>query len=195
MTPSPSLKEQERFTYSDYLTWPDDERWELIDGVAYSMSPAPSPMHQHVQAGFIAQLYMQLKGKACQVFGAPFDVRLSDVDNPGDDEIDSVVQPDVVVICDRNKIDDKGCNGAPNLVIEILSPSTSKYDLSDKRSLYERHGVGELWFVHPLDKTSMIFYLQDNGKYASPLVYGVDATVVLKSVDGAIIDLAEVFTE
>jgi len=193
--PQPKQQYDERFTYADYLTWPDDERWELIDGVPYSMSPAPGSKHQHIQAGFIAQLYMQLKGRSCQVFGAPFDVRLSDVYNQGDNEIDTVVQPDVVVVCDKSKIDDRGCNGAPDLVIEILSPATSKYDLSDKRYLYERHGVGELWFVHPLDKTSMIFYLQENKRYASPVVYGIDATVALKSVDGVVIDLGEVFSE
>jgi len=185
----------EHWTYADYLTWPDDERWEIIDGIAYAMSPAPGSKHQHIQAGFIAQLYMQLKGRSCQVFGAPFDVRLPDISNQSDNEIETVVQPDVVVICDSSKIDDRGCNGAPDLVIEILSPSTSKYDLSDKRSLYERHAVGELWFVHPLDKTTMIFYLQENGKYGSPDVYGENETVVLKSVDGVGIDLRDVFAE
>lgn len=191
----PQLKEHQRFSYADYLAWPDGERWELIDGVPYAMSPAPGSRHQHIQAGFIAQLYTQLKGRVCQVFGAPFDVRLSATDNQSDSEIDTVVQPDVVVVCDRNKIDDRGCNGSPDLIIEILSPSTSKYDLSDKRSLYERHGVGELWFVHPLDNTAMIFYLQENRKYGSPDVYGADATVALRSVDGIEIDLGDVFAE
>ena len=191
----PQLNEHQRFSYADYLTWPEGERWELIVGVPYSMSPAPGSRHQHIQAGLIAQLYMQLKGRVCQVFGAPFDVKLSAIDNQSDSEIDTVVQPDVVVVCNKNKIDDRGCNGAPDLIIEILSPSTSKYDLSDKRSLYERHGVGELWFVHPLDRTAMIFYLQENNKYGSPDVYGVDATVDLRSVDGIVIDLKSVFVE
>lgn len=191
----PQLKEHQRFSYADYLAWPDGERWELINGVPYAMSPAPGSRHQHIQAGFIAQLYTQLKGRVCQVFGAPFDVKLSAIDNQGDNEIDTVVQPDVVVVCDKNKIDDRGCNGAPDLIIEILSPSTSKYDLSDKRSLYEQHGVGELWFVHPLDRTAMIFYLQENNKYGSPDVYGVDASVVLRAVDGIAINLGDIFTE
>lgn len=191
----PQLKEHQRFSYADYLAWPDGERWELINGVPYAMSPAPGSRHQHIQAGFIAQLYTQLKGSACQVFGAPFDVKLSAIDNQSDNEIDTVVQPDVVVVCDKNKIDDRGCNGAPDLIIEILSPSTSKYDLSDKRSLYEQHGVGELWFVHPLDRTAMIFYLQENNKYGSPDVYGVDASVVLQAVDGIAINLGDIFTE
>lgn len=191
-----ALKESnEHFTYADYLTWPEDERWEIIDGVAYAMSPAPGSRHQHIQAGFITQLYTQLKGRGCQVFGAPFDVKLSAGVNQNDNEIDTVVQPDVVVVCDKNKIDDRGCNGSPDLIVEILSPSTSKYDLSDKRYLYERHGVGELWFVHPLDKTAMIFYLNEDHKYGSPDVYGADATVILRSVCGVSINLADVFTE
>ncbi|MEI6214826.1 MAG: Uma2 family endonuclease [Desulfuromonadales bacterium] len=185
----------DKFSYADYLTWPDNERWEIIDGVPYAMSPAPGSKHQQIQAGLIAQLYVQLKGRQCQVYGAPFDVRLCENKDQQDDEVESVVQPDVVVVCDRNKVDERGCNGAPDVVLEILSPTTSKYDLSDKRYLYERHGVEELWFIHPIDKTAMIFYLQKNGRYESPVVYGSDATVSLKSVSEVKIDLGSVFDE
>jgi Uma2 family endonuclease len=185
----------EHWTYADYLTWPDDERWEIIDGVAYAMTPAPTTAHQRILRNLAFAINVQLDGKDCELFLAPFDVRLSQNKQQSDNYIETVVQPDIIIVCDSSKIDDRGCNGAPELVIEILSPSTSKYDLSEKRYLYERHAVGEIWFVHPLDKMIMIFYLQENGKYGSPDVYGEEDTVVLKSVDGVEVDLRDVFTD
>ncbi|MBI4778090.1 Uma2 family endonuclease, partial [Candidatus Desantisbacteria bacterium] len=124
-------KKEERFTYGDYLKWPDDQRWELIDGVAYDMSPAPSRKHQKVVGELFAQFHSYLKDKSCEVYVAPFDVRLPEVDEgvaplAADEEIITVVQPDIVVVCDRDKLDDRGGRGAPDIVIEILSPWTAK---------------------------------------------------------------------
>ncbi len=104
MSTSPRLQKQERFSYADYLTWPDDERWELIDGVAYMMSPAPSRIHQKVSAALFNQIYNHLKGKPCESYSAPFDVRLPGNAGAADDDIDTVVQPDIVVVCDHHSL-------------------------------------------------------------------------------------------
>jgi len=117
MTPSPRLKEHGHFTYADYLTWPDEERWELIEGVPYSMSPTPSRMHQKVSAALFNQIFNHLKGKTCEAYSAPFDVRLPETPKVSDEQIETVVQPDIVVICNPEKLDDRGCKGAPDLVI------------------------------------------------------------------------------
>jgi len=128
------LYQSDRFTYADYCTWPEEERWELIDGKAYAMRP-PRP-------AFI--------GTACWVYVAPFDVRLPDRDE-ADEAVAAVVQPDIAVICDPVKLDDKGCRGAPDWIIAVLSPATVAKDQIQKRALYERHGVREYWLVHPVD--------------------------------------------
>ncbi|MBV5340706.1 MAG: Uma2 family endonuclease [Deltaproteobacteria bacterium] len=193
MTPSPMFKEQERFTYADYLSWPDDERWELINGVPYSMSPAPNRMHQKVSAALFNQLYNHLKGKSCETYSAPFDVRLTGTSDAPDDETDTVVQPDIVVICDPDKLDDKGCKGAPDLIVEILSPSTAEHDLKDKFYLYQKVGVREYWIVNQTDKTLMIFKLNAAGEYGRPEMYGSHDIVAVPLLGELEVDLAEVF--
>ncbi len=135
-----------RFTYGDYRLWMGDERWELIDGEAYLMSPAPSRRHQKASMGLAVQIGNFLVGRPCQVYAAPFDVRLPE-DDEKDDAVATVVQPDIAVICDPSKLDDAGCRGAPDWIIEILSPSTSARDRVDKRDLYQRHGVREYWVL------------------------------------------------
>ena len=115
-------KTDQKWTYTDYLTWPEGERWELINGVAYNMSPAPSRRHQELSGELFRQIANHLKGKQCKVYDAPFDVRLSTAGNESDNYIDTVVQPDIVVVCDPSKLDERGCKGAPDIVIEISSP-------------------------------------------------------------------------
>jgi len=137
-----------RFTYADYCTWPEEERWELIDGEAYAMAPAPARVHQDVVVAIAARIYGALGGTACRVYIAPFDVRLPDRDE-ADEVVTTVVQLDIAVICDPAKLDDKGCRGAPDWIIEVLSPATAAKDQIQKRALYERHGVREYWLVHP----------------------------------------------
>jgi Uma2 family endonuclease len=193
MTPSQIFKEQGRFTYADYLSLSDDERWELIDGEAYSMSPAPNRMHQKVSAALFNQLYNHLKGKTCETYSAPFDVRLPGISDASDDETDTVVQPDIVVICDPDKLDDKGCNGAPDLIVEILSPSTAEHDMKDKFYLYQRVGVLEYWIVNQTDKTLMVFKLNSAGEYCRPEMYGSRDIVAVPLLGDLEIDLAEVF--
>lgn len=196
MTASPPRhNRQERFAYSDYLTWPDDERWELIDGGAYNMSPAPGSIHQRVSMDLSRQFSTYLKGKPCKVFAAPFDVRLSEQSGLSDDAIETVVQPDLVVVCDPSKLDDRGCKGAPEIVVEIVSPSTGSYDLTTKFDLYQKYAVKEYWIVMPGEQAVMVFKLQKNGVYGPPDRFGSSDRVVVEMLDGLIIELAEVFAE
>ena len=187
------MKAEQKWTYADYLTWPEGERWELIDGVAYNMSPAPTRRHQELSGELFRQIANQLKGKSCKVYDAPFDVRLPDYPDQSDDGIETVVQPDIVVVCDPSKLDERGCKGAPDLVIEISSPGTAERDLKDKFKLYQKTGVKEYWVVHPTDKTTMIFKLNDAGEYGRPDIYGSADKVSVPLLGDLEIDLAEVF--
>jgi len=162
--PIPLQESDHKFTYKEYCSWPDDERWELINGVAYDMSPAPSSKHQRISRILSTKIDNFLANKKCELFIAPFDVILPDFPIGNEDEIDTIVQPDISVICDSKKIIDKGCLGAPDLVIEILSPSTSKKDLNEKFLLYEKHGVKEYWIVDPGNKYIQVFHLLTEGK-------------------------------
>ena len=182
----------EKMTYRDYLTWPEGERWELISGVAYNMSPAPSPMHQRVLIALSTQLYHLFEGKPCAVYLAPFDVRLPEK-NQRETDISTVVQPDISIVCDASKIDRKGCKGAPDMVIEILSPATAKKDRREKFRLYERHQVKAYWIVSPLDEIIEVFTLKD-GKYGEAEIYTADDRVPVSVFPGAEIDLSRVFS-
>ncbi|MDA8222986.1 MAG: Uma2 family endonuclease [Desulfitobacterium hafniense] len=179
------------YSYADYLTWPEDERWELIDGVPYNMTPSPTPKHQEILGELFRILANWLTGNRCRVYMAPFDVRLGGSEQP-DSVIDKVVQPDISVVCDPQKIDERGCLGAPDMIIEILSPSTFKKDLGIKLGLYESSGVKEYWVVHPLDETVMVFRLQ-NGQYGKPAVYSVPDEVPVELFENFIIPLESVF--
>ncbi|MDC7233701.1 MAG: Uma2 family endonuclease [Spirochaetales bacterium] len=161
----PEGKMDELYTYSDYREWPDEERWELIEGVPYDMSPAPSRFHQDLLMIVSSNIFTFLKGKKCKVYAAPFDVLFPDDPAQEEEEIQNVVQPDISVICDRNKLTEKGCTGAPDLIVEILSPSTGKKDMDQKFHLYERHGVREYWIVDPGNRFVQIFSLREDGTY------------------------------
>lgn len=191
----PQLKDNKKFSYADYLTWPDDERWELIDGVPYAMSPGPGTNHQERSGALFNQFYNFLKGKPCKVFHAPFDTRLSEQQGVADNYIDTVVQPDILVVCDKSKLDERGCNSAPDLIIEILSQSTAAHDLKRKFDLYQKHGVKEYWIIQPLDKTLMIFRLDDSGRYGAPDRYAEDDQVPVPMLGELVVDLKEVFAE
>lgn len=130
-----------RYTVADYMGWPDEERWELIDGAAYDMSPAPTIKHQGIVGRIYSRLEQKLRGKTSQPFIAPVDVVLSAVD---------VVQPDVIVVCDPNKITERNIQGPPDWVAEVLSPSTARKDLREKKALYGRSGVKEYVVFDPV---------------------------------------------
>ncbi len=190
----PLRKPDELFTYAYYVTWPDEERWELIDGVPYDMTPAPNSYHQDISMNLSTEIKVFLKGKKCKVYAAPFDVRLPEA-NQSDDEILTVVQPDISVICDRSKVDKNGCKGAPDLIIEILSPTTSKKDRIIKFYTYERFGVKEYWLVSPDDKSVEVFILGENGKYGRPEFYTEEKILPCHTLEGLNINLAEIFVE
>jgi Uma2 family endonuclease len=190
----PVLKKGNGFTYGDYVNWSDDERWELIEGFAFNMSPAPSRRHQEISRELERQIANFLLDKPCEVYDAPFDVRLPEADED-DENIETVVQPDIVVICDEKKLDDKGCRGAPDLIIEILSPSTTSKDMKIKLALYEKHSIKEYWIVHPVDNTVLVFKLGKNKMYGKPDVYTAEDKIKTAILDGLEIDLSLVFRE
>jgi len=181
-------KEEDYFTYADYCTWNDDKRWELIDGSAYLMSPAPAWSHQEVSGNLFLQIANFLKGKQCKVFAAPFDVRLN-----AETRDDTVLQPDIVVICDRSKLLGTGCIGAPDMVVEIISPGTARRDRSEKFMLYQRSGVREYWIVDSDTKTLQAHVLE-NGRYFVTSYTEADNAPV-HVLEGCIINLADVFDE
>lgn len=160
------LAKTQQYTYGDYLTWPDDMRYELIDGKAYAMSPAPTLDHQEIAGEVFYQLKQQLEAKPCRVFIAPIDVRLPSEDE-ANESIKTVLQPDVIMVCDPDKLDRRGVKGAPDWVLEVLSPSTALHDQFIKRNVYERAGVKEYWLIHPIDRT-LTFYILNQGGYGRP---------------------------
>jgi len=188
----PVRKSEEHYTYRDLLTWPEDERWELIHGVPYDMTPSPGTAHQGISALLTTAFVNLLDGKSCSVFAAPLDVLLPKCDE-SEENIDTVVQPDMMIVCDKAKITDHGIKGAPNLVIEILSPSTSLKDQREKLNLYEHSGVREYWLVHPTDHIVMVYRLREDGKYGTPDIYGGNEQVPVGVLDGLAIDLQRVF--
>jgi len=176
-----------RYTYSDYVKWDDEERWELIDGVPYLMS-APGRRHQKMLGNLYLQFGNFLKGKKCEVYFAPFAVRLN-----ADTLDDTVVQPDLVVICDHEKLDTTGCAGAPDLAVEVLSPSTSRHDRVIKFDKYLEAGIREYWIIDPETKT-LAANILNNGKYITHLYTGKDKAPV-HILEGFSVDLSEVFEE
>lgn len=189
----PPKKETEKYTYADYLLWENGERWEIIRGRAYNMTPAPNTIHQLISMEMATQLTTQLKGKACRVIAAPFDVRLP-LGKEKEEDIENIVQPDITIVCDPGKLDKKGCLGTPDMVIEILSPSTSRKDRMEKFFLYEEAGVKEYWLVSPEDKLVEVFRLGPGGKYGRPEMYCETDTVQLDVIKELTIDLNPVFS-
>lgn len=145
------------YTYADYQNWSEDERWELIDGIAYAIT-APLRIHQSVvfEVGGQIRDYLKAQNARCKAYVAPFAVRLPKA-NQSDDKTDTVVEPDIVVVCDKTKLDRRGCRGAPDWVIEVLSASTALKDMNLKRDLYEKQGVKEYWIVHPEERWVMVY--------------------------------------
>ena len=189
-----------RFAYGNYKTWPDEERWELIDGVAHDMSPAPNFNHQRRATWLFTRIHAWLKemGGPCEAFIAPADILLPHGDE-ADDEVNCVVQPDIFVVCDPTKVGSNYARGAPDFVIEILSPRTSRKDQNEKLRLYERSGVREYWTIDPAGKWLRKYALTD-GSFGPGKLFeerGRVESVVLHGLDSAVfaIEVEELFAE
>jgi Uma2 family endonuclease len=176
-----------RYTYADYMTWDDDKRRELIDGVPYLMS-APNRRHQELLGNLHGQFWTFLKGKKCRVYLAPFDVRLN-----ADTFDDTVVQPDLLIVCDESILNKAGCKGVPDMVVEILSPSTSRYDRIIKFDTYLKAGIREYWIIDPEAKILAVHILSDGYYIIHP--YSGDDTVPVHVLEGFSVDLSDVFEE
>ena len=180
----------ENLTWADYQQWPDDTRCEIIVGQIYDMTPAPGTAHQEVSANLMYEFCGFFKDKSCRVFAAPFDVRLAEK-KESRNNCSNVVQPDISIICDPKKIDEKGCVGAPDLVVEILSASTASKDQVKKRRLYERHGVKEYWLIHPIERYAHIYTLK-SGTYELIGVFDDEATLESQIFAGLAVKMAEI---
>ncbi len=175
--PIPMEKSTETYTYADVLAWPADERWEIIEGVAFNMTPAPSRDHQEISGNLFFEIKKALKDK-CKIYAAPFDVVLCP-EEEARENAPNVVQPDISIICDPKKLDDKGCKGSPDFIAEILSISTAKKDLKTKRILYEKYRVPEYWILHPGEHIIMVYKLDKKKKYGEPEIYSSEDTIPL----------------
>lgn len=182
-----AFRDHDTHTYGEYCTWPEDSRYELVDGRAYLMAPAPSRAHQDLVLELARQISDQIEGSSCRVYIAPFDVRLPR-GSETDAAIDTVVQPDLSIVCGEGKLDDRGCRGAPDWILEVVSPSTAAHDQILKRDLYERHGVREYWIVHPTDRLVIVYRSQASG-YGKPLVQELVGVLPSTAVSDVRIDL------
>jgi Uncharacterized protein conserved in cyanobacteria len=180
-----------KYTYSDYLSWSGETRWEIIDGTPY-MQASPSWQHQALSRELLLQFGGYLHNKSCQIFASPFDLRLPK-ENEKDENTSNVYQPDLVIICDKSKLKGTGYFGTPSLVIEILSPSTARNDRLLKFNTYEKAGVKEYWIVEPDTKLISVFILQNNNRYGRPEIYTESDNIEVSIFPDLVIDLNKVF--
>lgn len=183
--------EKERYTYADVLAWDENERAEIIGGEVFMLA-TPSSDHQEISGELFAQLHAYLKGKKCKVYAAPFAVRLFEQEGDHPEDMDTVVEPDITVICDLEKIDKRGCKGTPDMVVEILSPSTQRHDRLTKFNLYQRAGVREYWIVDPVYQAVQSFVLED-GRYSVKEFGTAGDKMKVNVLENCVIDLSEVF--
>jgi Uma2 family endonuclease len=179
------------YSYASYLKWIFDERVELIKGKVLEMSPAPSRIHQKISIRILNPLVNFLAGKKCEAYSAPFDVRFPK-SSKADKDVFTVLQPDICVVCDLNKLDDRGCIGAPDLVVEILSPGNNKKELLYKYQVYEEFGVREYWVVSQSDQSVLIYTLVE-GKFQPSKLFTLSETVKSAVLSGFELALDDVF--
>jgi Uma2 family endonuclease len=177
------------YSWQEYLSWPGEERFELIEGEAYAMSPAPRREHQRLLVEFARQVANALHEGPCDVYPAPFDVKLTPDEA---DEKPTVVQPDLTVVCDEAKLTEQGVTGPPDLVIEIVSPDSGFHDRGRKYDLYERYGVQEYWIVDPVEQLIEVYYLEAS-RFVRGGVSGSRDTLVSTAVPTVEVDLSLLF--
>lgn len=188
------LELTKQYTYSDYLTWKFKERVELIRGWVVKMSPAPNVRHQRISGVMYRKLGDYFEDKPCEVFTAPFDVRLPLPPNKVKaNKIDTVVQPDIVVICDPAKLDEQGCIGAPDLVVEILSPGNTRREMKDKMELYQAAGVPEYWVVDPEHEFILVYTCNEAGAYVGSIPYTDGDLLTTPIMPGLQLDVTSIF--
>ena len=180
-----------RYTFADVLAWDEDVRAEIIDGEAVMLA-MPATIHQEISGELFYQLYNYLKGKKCKVYAAPFAVRLFEKDGNSPKDVDTMVEPDISVVCDPGKIDKYGCKGAPDMVVEILSPSSQRHDRFTKFNLYQRAGVREYWIVDPDSGVAQSFVLED-GRYSVKEFGAAGDKMKVSVLEDCVIDLSEIF--
>lgn len=181
------------YTYADYLLWQFEERVELLRGKIRLM-PAPNRRHQEISGKLQYALTTALLHSPCKLYNAPFDVRLTRFNKAKNKDVITVVQPDLCVICDRSKLDDRGCNGAPDLIVEILSPGNSRTEMRDKFDLYQEAGVFEYWVVYPSEKVIQVWKLNEEGRYIGlpPVVEGdLLSTPIIPNLEVNVTDIFE----
>lgn len=182
------------YSYADYLKWKFDERIELIKGRIFKMSPAPSTNHQVISLYLTLELGIHLRKKSCQLFSAPFDVRIPKISKENK-EILTVLQPDLCVICDPKKIDQKGCLGAPDIVIEILSPGNNKKELDNKFHVYEEALVKEYWIIHPNENTFFRYKLNSDNRFIADRLLTSGSFIKTDVLPGFELNLEEMFNQ
>ena len=188
-----ALPQENRYTLADALTWDDDERIELIYGYPMMMAPLVRA-HQKVSWKLHQQLANYLEGKTCEVYAAPFAVRPFEEEGDRPEDVDTMVEPDITVVCDPKKLDDIGCKGAPDMIIEIISSSSRRHDRITKFNLYQRAGVREYWIVDPADKSVQVFLLED-GRYTAKDLFTDEDTMKVNVLEDCVIELSRVFLE
>jgi Uma2 family endonuclease len=186
------VDESMTYSYAHYLNWLFDDRVELIKGKIFKMSPAPSRVHQEIFGAIFLSMGNFLKNKPCKVYGAPFDVRFPK-SSKADQDVFTVLQPDICVVCDLNKLDDRGCIGAPDLVLEVLSPGNNKKELLHKYQIYQEFGVKEYWVVSQSDQSILIYTLDSEGKFRPSKIYTLSEEVTSTVLPGFVLKLDDVF--
>jgi Uma2 family endonuclease len=190
---SPTSEKNIRYSYRDYLTWDQDERWELIEGIPYNMTPAPSSKHQEILGNIFVLFYQYLSGRRCKAYLAPFEVRLSDEES--DEQTFNVVQPDLSIICDPKKIDERGCKGSPDLIVEVLSPGiAAKRDKIIKFELYQKYKIKEYWIVDPFNENVEVYLLKDDS-FSNRQVYVKGDVFTVSIFTDLLIDMNRIFKD
>ena len=185
-----ALPQEKLYTLADVLSWDEQKRVELIDGVPVMMAP-PIRIHQKISTSLVTQLNVYLDGKKYEVYHAPFAVRLFEQEGDRPEDVGTMVEPDISVVCDPSKLDDIGCKGAPDFIIEILSPSTARHDRITKFNLYQRAGVREYWIVDPVEKLVQVFVLED-GRYTYKVFDATKDKLHVSVLRNCVLDLSEV---